>query len=103
MDLAFLDIDLLRDIDWNMTAFDRLVLPHHYKRVIRAQISGLDDFDDIIKGKGKSNPDNQRNSSANELGREGHHQASQRRPRDRKNLDVGIRCVILHLLMHHAR
>ncbi|KPM40505.1 hypothetical protein AK830_g6047 [Neonectria ditissima] len=37
--------------------FDQLVLPHDYKRVIRAfvdaQMSGLDDFDDVIKGKGR--------------------------------------------------
>ncbi|KAL6356001.1 hypothetical protein LRP88_09586 [Fusarium phalaenopsidis] len=56
-DWGYLDIDLIQDIVWSNTAFDQLVLPHDYKRIIRAfvhaQISGLDNFDDVIKGKGR--------------------------------------------------
>ncbi|RSL64478.1 hypothetical protein CEP54_004705 [Fusarium duplospermum] len=56
-DWGYLDIDLIQDIVWNNTAFDQLVLPQDYKRIIRAfahaQTSGLDDFDDVIKGKGR--------------------------------------------------
>ncbi|KAK7423533.1 hypothetical protein QQX98_000991 [Neonectria punicea] len=54
---GYFDIDLVKDISWSTAAFDQLVLPHDYKRVIRAfvdaQMSGLDDFDDVIKGKGR--------------------------------------------------
>ncbi|KAF4466563.1 TOB3 (member of AAA-ATPase family) [Fusarium albosuccineum] len=54
---GYLDIDLVEDIVWSTTAFDQLVLQHDYKRIIRAfvdaQMSGLDDFDDLIKGKGR--------------------------------------------------
>ncbi|KAH7272972.1 hypothetical protein MRS44_003472 [Fusarium solani] len=56
-DWGYLDINLIQDIVWSNTAFDQLVLPHDYKRIIRAfvhaQISGLDNFDDVIKGKGR--------------------------------------------------
>ncbi|EEU39866.1 uncharacterized protein NECHADRAFT_39197 [Fusarium vanettenii 77-13-4] len=56
-DWGYLDINLIEDIVWSNTAFDQLVLPHDYKRIIRAfvhaQISGLDNFDDVIKGKGR--------------------------------------------------
>jgi hypothetical protein len=56
--IGYLDINLIQDIVWSNTAFDQLVLPHDYKRIIRAfvhaQISGLDNFDDVIKGKGKN-------------------------------------------------
>ncbi|KAJ4329417.1 hypothetical protein N0V84_000051 [Fusarium piperis] len=56
-DWGYLDINLIQDIIWSNTAFDHLVLPHDYKRIIRAfvhaQISGLDNFDDVIKGKGR--------------------------------------------------
>ncbi|KAM5349708.1 hypothetical protein ACJ41O_006213 [Fusarium nematophilum] len=52
-----LDIDLVREISWDSAAFDQLVLPGDYKRVIRAfvatQMSGEDDFDDVITGKGR--------------------------------------------------
>ncbi|KAF5976572.1 TOB3 (member of AAA-ATPase family) [Fusarium coicis] len=51
------DIELVKDVVWSSTAFDQLVLPHDYKRIIQAfvgaQMSGLDDFDDVIKGKGR--------------------------------------------------
>ncbi|KAH6999336.1 P-loop containing nucleoside triphosphate hydrolase protein [Ilyonectria destructans] len=54
---AYLEVESIRDISWNVTAFDRLVLQGNYKRVIKAfvevQMSGLDDFDDVIKGKGR--------------------------------------------------
>ncbi|KAF5630608.1 TOB3 (member of AAA-ATPase family) [Fusarium tjaetaba] len=51
------DIELVKDVVWSSTAFDQLVLPHDYKRIIQAfvgaQMSGLDNFDDVIKGKGR--------------------------------------------------
>ncbi|SCO39485.1 related to TOB3 (member of AAA-ATPase family) [Fusarium fujikuroi] len=51
------DIELVKDVVWNSTAFDQLVLPHDYKRIIQAfvgaQMSGLDSFDDVIQGKGR--------------------------------------------------
>lgn len=51
------DIELVKDVVWSSTAFDQLVLPHDYKRIIQAfvgaQISGLDNFDDVIQGKGR--------------------------------------------------
>ncbi|KAF5640605.1 TOB3 (member of AAA-ATPase family) [Fusarium sp. NRRL 52700] len=51
------DIELVQDVVWSSTAFDQLVLPHDYKRIIQAfvgaQMSGLDNFDDVIKGKGR--------------------------------------------------
>ncbi|KAF5968187.1 AAA family ATPase [Fusarium bulbicola] len=55
--LGLFDIELVQDVVWNSTAFDQLVLPHDYKRIIHAfvgaQMSGLDNFDDVIKGKGR--------------------------------------------------
>ncbi|KAM0562014.1 hypothetical protein ACHAPJ_002456 [Fusarium lateritium] len=52
---GYFDVDLVEDVAWSSAAFDQLVLPHDYKRIIRAfvdaQMSGLDDFDDVIKGK----------------------------------------------------
>ncbi|KAF5613872.1 TOB3 (member of AAA-ATPase family) [Fusarium subglutinans] len=55
--LGLFDIELVQDVIWNSTAFDQLVLPHDYKRIIHAfvgaQMSGLDDFDDVIQGKGR--------------------------------------------------
>ncbi|KAK8242946.1 P-loop containing nucleoside triphosphate hydrolase protein [Phyllosticta capitalensis] len=54
---ATFDVDNIEDIAWNTGAFDKLVLPNDYKRVIwafvDAQLSLKDDFDDVIKGKGK--------------------------------------------------
>ncbi|KAI1124036.1 P-loop containing nucleoside triphosphate hydrolase protein [Nemania abortiva] len=54
---VYLDVDLIQEIEWKDKAFEQLVLPHEYKRLIwafvTAQLSHLDDFDDIIKGKGK--------------------------------------------------
>ncbi|QKD50818.2 P-loop containing nucleoside triphosphate hydrolase protein [Fusarium oxysporum Fo47] len=55
--LGLFDIELIKDVLWSSTAFDQLVLPHDYKRIIQAfvgaQMSGLDNFDDVIKGKGR--------------------------------------------------
>ncbi|KAF5678051.1 TOB3 (member of AAA-ATPase family) [Fusarium denticulatum] len=55
--LGLFDIELVKDVIWSSTAFDQLVLPHDYKRIIQAfvgaQMSGLDNFDDVIKGKGR--------------------------------------------------
>ncbi|ETS81506.1 hypothetical protein PFICI_06508 [Pestalotiopsis fici W106-1] len=55
--LAYFYVDQIRDIIWNQGAFDQLVLPHDYKQIIHAfvdaQLSHVDDFDDVIKGKGK--------------------------------------------------
>ncbi|KAK8187955.1 P-loop containing nucleoside triphosphate hydrolase protein [Phyllosticta capitalensis] len=50
-------VDNVEEVAWNTGAFDKLVLPNDYKRVIwafvEAQLSRKDDFDDVIKGKGK--------------------------------------------------
>jgi hypothetical protein len=58
VDKGYFDVDLVGEITWGSSAFDQLVLPHDYKQTIRAfvdaQMSGLDDFDDVIKGKGES-------------------------------------------------
>ncbi|KAK2935430.1 AAA ATPase domain [Fusarium oxysporum f. sp. vasinfectum] len=55
--LGLFDIELIKDVLWSSTAFDQLVLPHDYKRIIQAfvgaQMSGLENFDDVIKGKGR--------------------------------------------------
>ncbi|KAF7510858.1 hypothetical protein GJ744_005958 [Endocarpon pusillum] len=51
------DIESLEEIDWNMAAFDRLVLPANLKSVFlaiaRSQSKSTDNFDDIIEGKGR--------------------------------------------------
>ncbi|KAK8152426.1 P-loop containing nucleoside triphosphate hydrolase protein [Phyllosticta citribraziliensis] len=56
-DWVELQVENIHDIVWNTNAFDRLVLPHDYKRLVwafvQAQLSRKDDFDDVIKGKGK--------------------------------------------------
>lgn len=53
-------IDSVKDITWDMRAFDSLVLPHeqqNLKQLIlafaKAQSENADGFDDIIKGKGR--------------------------------------------------
>ncbi|KAK2017755.1 P-loop containing nucleoside triphosphate hydrolase protein [Colletotrichum eremochloae] len=50
-------VDGVTDVEWNDAAFSHLVLPSDYKRVIwafvEAQLAGSEDFDDVIKGKGK--------------------------------------------------
>ncbi|GAP92133.1 putative TOB3 [Rosellinia necatrix] len=54
---VYLNVDGVADIKWDGDAYKQLVLPHDYKRLIwafvAAQLSHIDDFDDIIKGKGK--------------------------------------------------
>ncbi|KAK8875165.1 TOB3 [Apiospora arundinis] len=54
---AYFNVDGVADVKWNDTTFSHLVLPADYKRVIwafvEAQLTGSDDFDDVIKGKGK--------------------------------------------------
>ncbi|KAI1389583.1 P-loop containing nucleoside triphosphate hydrolase protein [Hypoxylon trugodes] len=55
---VYLYVDDVKDIVWNMDAFGQLVLPQEeYKEIIwafvEAQLSGSDNFDDIVKGKGK--------------------------------------------------
>lgn len=50
-------VDCVKDIEWSSRAFEALVLPHDYKRIVwafvEAQISHSDNFDDLVKGKGK--------------------------------------------------
>jgi hypothetical protein len=50
-------VDEIHDIEWNEHAFEDLVLPQHYKRLIvsfvESQISNKDEFDDFIQGKGE--------------------------------------------------
>ncbi|KAK0640441.1 Protein CdcH [Lasiodiplodia hormozganensis] len=50
-------IDLVKEVNWNHAAFDRLILPGNYKQLILAfvesQAQNRDVFDDIIEGKGQ--------------------------------------------------
>ncbi|KAK2030006.1 P-loop containing nucleoside triphosphate hydrolase protein [Colletotrichum zoysiae] len=50
-------VDGVTDVETNDAALGHLVLPSDYKRVIwafvEAQLAGSEDFDDVIKGKGK--------------------------------------------------
>ncbi|KAH7313972.1 P-loop containing nucleoside triphosphate hydrolase protein [Stachybotrys elegans] len=54
---AQFNVDSVADIVWNDQAFDRLVLPHDYKSAVwafvHAQLTKVDEFDDVIEGKGK--------------------------------------------------
>jgi hypothetical protein len=51
------DVDCIEDVDWDIHAFDSLVLPEGYKELILAfvdsQLKRGDSFDDVINGKGK--------------------------------------------------
>ncbi|KAI1865999.1 uncharacterized protein JN550_007977 [Neoarthrinium moseri] len=55
---ATFSIDMVKDIQWSHEAFNQLVLPEDYKKIIWAfvdtQLSGSEDFDDIVRGKGRS-------------------------------------------------
>ncbi|KAH7323170.1 P-loop containing nucleoside triphosphate hydrolase protein [Stachybotrys elegans] len=55
--VLLLDVDSVREIDWNENAFPNLVLPTSHKELVlsfvQAHISGDVQFDDIIKGKGQ--------------------------------------------------
>lgn len=50
------DVDRIRDIEWNASPFDSLVLPEGYKDLILSfvenQLKDGDMFDDVINGKG---------------------------------------------------
>ncbi|KAJ0115112.1 hypothetical protein J7T55_001521 [Diaporthe amygdali] len=50
-------IDSVKEIIWNEDSFNQLVLPQDYKQIVlafvHAQLSHRDDFDDVIKGKGR--------------------------------------------------
>jgi hypothetical protein len=50
-------VDNVTEISWNEEAFDRLVLAHDYKRLIRGfvhtQLNEIDGFDDVMIGKGQ--------------------------------------------------
>ncbi|KAI7777894.1 hypothetical protein LA080_002946 [Diaporthe eres] len=50
-------VDSIGEIEWSSDAFKQLVLPHDYKRIVwafvEAQISQQDNFDDLVRGKGK--------------------------------------------------
>ncbi|KAI1135019.1 P-loop containing nucleoside triphosphate hydrolase protein [Hypoxylon sp. FL0543] len=54
---VYLYVDHVKDIVWNDDAFEKLVLSPEYKKIIwafvDAQLSGSDDFDDVVRGKGK--------------------------------------------------
>ena len=53
------EVDLVQEIEWNEDAFETLVLPGDYKKLLLAfsesqrASSGTGVFDDVIKGKGK--------------------------------------------------
>lgn len=55
---VYLYVDHVKDIVWNNDAFEQLVLPHEYKQIVwafvDAQLSGSDNFDDVVRGKGNS-------------------------------------------------
>lgn len=50
-------VENVAEITWNEEAFERLVLPHDYKRLIRGfvhtQLNSVDGFDDVMSGKGQ--------------------------------------------------
>ncbi|KAH6642222.1 P-loop containing nucleoside triphosphate hydrolase protein [Boeremia exigua] len=50
-------VDKVAEISWNEEAFERLVLPHDNKRLIKAfvqtQLNSEDAFDDVMSGKGQ--------------------------------------------------
>ncbi|KAI1206854.1 P-loop containing nucleoside triphosphate hydrolase protein [Annulohypoxylon truncatum] len=54
---VLLSVDLLKEVEWSENAFKQLALPQHYKRIVYAfvnsQLSQSDDFDDVVRGKGK--------------------------------------------------
>ncbi|XXH01683.1 hypothetical protein Hte_008044 [Hypoxylon texense] len=54
---VYLYVDHVKDIVWGVDAFEQLVLPHEYKQIVwafvDAQLSRSDDFDDVVRGKGK--------------------------------------------------
>ena len=54
---GFFKVDLIQDIEYNLTAFDTLVLEEEYKQMILSLVKIHEDtrlsFDDVIKGKGK--------------------------------------------------
>lgn len=50
-------VDSIQEIDWSVHAFDRLLLRSQYKKMIlafvKSHLNSVDDFDDVIKGKGE--------------------------------------------------
>lgn len=52
---CFFAVDFIRDVEFNNTAFQQLLLPKNHKELVHALVKnhGTDDFDDLIKGKGK--------------------------------------------------
>lgn len=52
---CFFAVDFISDVEFNDTAFKQLLLPKNHKELVHALVKnhGSDDFDDLIKGKGK--------------------------------------------------
>ncbi|KAK0123894.1 hypothetical protein ONS95_008886 [Cadophora gregata] len=52
---CFFAVDFIKDVEFNDTAFQQLLLPKNHKELAHALVKnhGSDDFDDMIKGKGK--------------------------------------------------
>ena len=54
---CFFNVDLVKDVEYNMTAFENLMLDNMYKQTILSLVkvhTGLGiSFDDVVKGKGK--------------------------------------------------
>lgn len=48
-------IDWIKDVEFNETAFKQLLLPNNHKELVHALVKnhGIDEFDDLIKGKGR--------------------------------------------------
>ncbi|KAL2066084.1 hypothetical protein VTL71DRAFT_2155 [Oculimacula yallundae] len=52
---CFFAVDFISDVEFNDTAFQQLLLPKNHKELVHALVKnhGSEDFDDMIKGKGK--------------------------------------------------
>ncbi|KAG4433294.1 hypothetical protein IFR05_011214 [Cadophora sp. M221] len=52
---CFFAVDFISDVEFNDTAFQQLLLPKNHKELAHALVKnhGSDEFDDLIKGKGK--------------------------------------------------
>ncbi|KAH6718164.1 P-loop containing nucleoside triphosphate hydrolase protein [Leptodontidium sp. MPI-SDFR-AT-0119] len=52
---CFFAVDFIRDVEFNDIAFQQLLLPKNHKELVHALVKnhGSDEFDDLIKGKGK--------------------------------------------------
>ena len=82
-------VDNIREIRWNVEAFQRLVLPHDYKEIVLAfvesHLSEKHDFDDVVQGKGAWKPHEECSSLSIWNSRPRDHHASKWRAGSRKD------------------